>query len=115
MTKAKDTRDLTKEVCIAVAKAIKNGTGKGPIDTEVTLGENFLLVKLMGHILPNEMQLAKSYEGYYHVKVNRQKWADTNRANLMQQLSGIIGKEIHEYLYDINPKTNLGVMVFFFS
>ncbi len=115
MLAGKDVKALSREICLAMAKIIKNITGRGPITTEVFIQEKFVLIRLAGFILPVETKMAESPYGYYLVKMNRMEWAETYKDHFIETISELLNRKAVEFFCDGDPVTDTGVMIFFFE
>ncbi len=111
----KGEQTLENSIASMIAREIKNGTGKGPANTEVYLHRNYLLVKVSGYLLPYEKELSRVRQGCFDVKFNRIRWAHTNIDVLMEKMSSLVGRKIKEFYYDVNPEQDTSVTVWFFE
>jgi len=59
--------------------------------------------------------MAQSEQGFFDVKFNRIKYAYTNKELLIKTVAEIINKKVTTMLYDINPITDLGALIFFYE
>lgn len=110
-----EIKQLEREIAAYIAKDIKNRSGKGPVDTQVFIKEEFVLVKVTGYFSVNEIQLSQEDFGFFDAKMTRYKWIHMNRNEILKGMSSFLGKEVYELFYDANPRIDMGIMVFLYK
>lgn len=110
-----EIKRLEREIAAYIAKDIKTRSGKGPVDTQVFIKEEYILTKVTGYFSVNEIQLAQQDFGFFDAKITRYKWAYLNKNEILKKMSSFLGREVYELFYDANPRIDMGVMIFLYK
>ena len=95
-----------------ISKAIKEVTGKGPVDTKVTLMDEVILARLFGCLPTADIKMAENLGDFVEVKHYHNKRFHAIKDNLTETIEKVINRSVKDFFFDINPAQNEGIMVF---
>ncbi len=96
----------------AIIQFEKEQLGRGPVETQVFIIQDLILVRLRGVLTPAETQLAQSSDGRGLIKQVRRQLLEGARPLLEQIVHAATGSQVVSLHTDISVKTGERVIIF---